>query len=209
MEPLGDQSAGPEGDVVVEAGGSKPAAAAGARIQQLVGRAALISEPVGPQLEPDRSLEAQVGDPPGNAQRIAAQLLGQALLLGQTRRYSVELEAAEPHPSVGAGGVQGLGEYAVVLSEAGADRNPVPDAPGRLQKLGFVEAFEALGKGQRCARKRDAPRRVGDLADQRSRQGEQQREDEKAARHVGIRNDGLEARLWVQYTPLIHSRQRT
>src|SRR4029453_18232295 len=67
MEPLGDQSAGPEGDVVVEAGGSKPAAAAGAWIQQLVGRAALISEPVGPQLEPYRSLEAQVGDPPGNA----------------------------------------------------------------------------------------------------------------------------------------------
>jgi hypothetical protein len=32
------------------------------------------------------------------------------------------------------------------------------------------------------------------LADQWSRQGEQQREDEKTTRHVGIRTDGLEAR---------------
>ena len=121
-------------------------------------------------------------------------LLGPGLLFGQSRRYSVELKVAESQVSDGARGVQRLGEYAVVLGETEVRRNPVADAPRRLQQLRLAEAFETFGKEQRCAWKRDAPGRVGDLADQGSRQGEQQREDEKATRHVGIRNDGLEAR---------------
>jgi hypothetical protein len=147
VQPFGDQPAGSKSDVIVQTRGPEATSAPGPGIQQLERSATFISETIRSQLESDRPFEAQIGDTPRDAQRVPLVRQRLGLLLGQSRRYSVELEIAEPHVPHSPGGVQCLSEYAVVLGESEGSRNPVADTPRAPEQVRLVEPFEMLRKG--------------------------------------------------------------
>ncbi len=147
MDPLAQEAARADVDLVVQTGCLEGSAAAGVGIEREGRGAALLPHTVGPDLEPRLTVEGEVSVLGGETQQVPAPRLGLTQALGQEVGDPVEIPEPERERAVGPVGRERGAHGAVERREADRRDEPRPAHPRSAERGWLLErerrVFEA------------------------------------------------------------------